>query len=126
MSDIHFCNRCQNMTTLYVKEDGDLIHYCKACEETDVYQSDGCPCVYSIDQGPIDISQVMNKNKYLTHDVTLPKIKGNPNVRCLRADCPTNCDNAPSSVTYLKYDFENMNYIYVCDECGSSWTNDTV
>jgi hypothetical protein len=125
MSELHFCQRCQNMTTLYVNEDKDLIHYCKACEETETYQSDGCPCVYSIGQGEIDVSHVLNRNKYITHDITLPKIRDNPNVRCMRADCPTNQDHTPSSITYLKYDFENMKYMYICDECGSSWTNET-
>ena len=127
MGDVHFCKMCQNMTTLYVRdEDKVLIHYCKACEETDMYDSEGCPCIYTVNQKKIDVSRIMNRNKYITHDVTLPKIKDNPNVRCLREDCRTNTEGVKSSVTYLKYDFDDMKYLYVCDECGSSWTNDAL
>ena len=71
----------------------------------------------------MDKSHVVNRNKYITHDNVLPKIKNNPNVKCLRDDCPTNQDGVESSITFLKYDFDNMRYMYICDECGNSWTN---
>ena len=38
-SEIHFCSECQNMTYLYLDdtEDKNLIHYCKACQKSELF-----------------------------------------------------------------------------------------
>jgi len=125
MEQLHFCEKCHNMTGIYLREeDKKLIHYCKACETSEEVESqDKCPCVYTHDMGEMDKSYVVNRNKYITHDNVLPKLKNNPNVKCMKEDCPTHQDGVNSSITFLKYDFDNMRYMYICDECGTSWTN---
>ena len=121
-SDIHFCDDCQNMTYLYLDEDEALIHHCKACQKSSPFQGD-TKCIYSVDFKEYDNSEFINHNKYITHDVTLPKIVNNGNIKCTNTECASVKGGKESSVTYIKYDLENMRYIYICDHCGQKWKN---
>ncbi len=120
-SDIHFCKECNNMTYIYI-QDEKLIHYCKACSKSEPFESD-TPCIYSINVFNYDMSESINNNKYITHDITLPKIEGNINIQCTNEKCESIKESKESSVTYIKYDSENMKYIYICNYCGQKWTN---
>ena len=68
-----------------------------------------------------DNSEYINHNQYITQDVTLPKIEGNPNMKCTNEECISIQSGKESSVTYIKYDLENMKYIYICNHCGQKW-----
>lgn len=122
-SEIHFCGECQNLTYLYLDSDKNLIHYCKACEKREPFSGKN-NCIYSIDFKEYDKSEFINHNPYITHDVTLPKIEGNSNFKCTNSECICNTGDTPSSVTYIKYDDDNMKYIYICNHCGQKWKND--
>jgi DNA-directed RNA polymerase subunit M/transcription elongation factor TFIIS len=123
-TDIHFCTECHNLTTLAIREeDQALIHHCKACERSEIFESSD-RCIYTMTFQGRDMKHTLNQNKYLTHDITLPKIKGNPNLHCLNPDCASQGANETSSITYIKYDEDQMTYLYVCDACGQSWTNE--
>ena len=42
-SETHFCSECQNMTFLYLDEEKNLIHHCKACLKSEPYsRKDNC------------------------------------------------------------------------------------
>ena len=120
-SDIHFCQECHNMTFICV-DSGTLIHYCKACETSEPFTEES-PCIYSMEFRKFDTSEIINQNKFITHDITLPKIEGNPNIKCTNDECISIKENMESSVTYIKYDAENMKYIYICNHCGQKWRN---
>jgi len=113
---IHFCTECYNLTFLHLDEEDKLIHACKTCQKTESFS--GNNCIYSVDYEKIDKSQLMNTNKYITHDKTLPSIKDNPNIKCPNKEC-----NDRSSFKYIKYNTEDMNYMYICEKCGQKWTN---
>ena len=121
-SDCHFCQECHNMTFIYLDENKKLIHHCKACSKSEPFQ-DESPCIYSMDFRVFDTSEVINRNKYITQDITLPKIENNPNVKCTNEECESIKGDTNSSVTYIKYDAENMKYIYICNHCGQKWNN---
>jgi len=123
-SEIHFCKECQNMTYLYLddSEDKKLIHYCKACQNIEEFKGEN-NCIYTIDFREYDNSEYINNNQYITHDITLPKIKGNKNILCTNEECISIKEGKESSVTYIKYDLENMKYIYICNHCGQKWKN---
>tara|TARA_B100000949_G_C13985992_1_gene327160 strand:+ start:101 stop:436 length:336 start_codon:yes stop_codon:yes gene_type:complete len=110
------------MTFIYLGEDKKLIHYCKACDTSEPFTEES-PCIYSMDFRKFDTSEIINQNKYITHDITLPKIEGNPNIKCTNDECISIKENMESSVTYIKYDAENMKYIYICNHCGQKWKN---
>jgi hypothetical protein len=121
MNGIHFCETCHNLTGLYVREsDNELVNYCKHCSTSRICDTQE-RCIYKLDMKPTDRSLSLNKNKYITHDPTLPQIVGNPNITCTNGECPSVTDDLESSVSYIKYDIENMKYMYICTHCGQKW-----
>ncbi len=121
-SEIHFCSSCHNLTRFYLNDDKELIHYCKSCNKSEKFESDGA-CIHSISFNEMDTSEVINENKYITHDITLPSIEGNTNIRCINPECESIQGDKLSSLKYIKYDSENMKYIYICNYCGQKWKN---
>lgn len=123
MNGIHFCEVCNNLTGLYLRdEDQELIHHCKNCTTSTICNTDE-RCIYKIDMKKTDRSLSLNQNKYITHDPTLPTIIGNPNIKCTNMECPSVVNELDSSVSYIKYDIENMKYLYICTHCGQKWKN---
>lgn len=121
-SETHFCKQCQNMTFLYTDESKNLIHHCKACLYSEPYMKKN-NCIYSIQFKKYDNSEYINSNPYVTHDITLPKIKNNPNIKCINKECISITESKECDITYIKYDMENMKYIYICNHCGQKWKN---
>ena len=121
-SETHFCKQCQNMTFLYTDESKNLIHHCKACLYSEPYLKKN-NCIYSIQFKKYDNSDYINSNPYITHDITLPKIKNNPNIKCVNPECSSITEDKECDITYIKYDMENMKYIYICNHCGQKWKN---
>lgn len=121
-TEIHFCSECQNMTYLYTDEEMNLIHYCKSCSKSEPFSGTD-NCIYSINFNKYDNSEMINNNEYITHDVTLPKIEGNENIRCPNDECISIKEKKKSLITYIKYDYDNMKYIYICNHCGQKWKN---
>ena len=121
-SETHFCKQCQNMTFLYTDEDKKLVHHCKACLSSEPYSKNN-NCIYSIQFKKYDNSEYINSNPYVTHDITLPKIKNNPNIKCVNPECISITETKECDITYIKYDMENMKYIYICNHCGQKWKN---
>ena len=114
-----FCDNCDNLMYTYTNADNKLYNGCKVCGNKQDISNDES-CVYKTDY-EIDISNILNTNKNISNDVTLPKIKNNPNIKCINTECASK--NKDSSITYIKYDEDNMKYLYICDNCGQSWTN---
>lgn len=119
-TNIHFCSECYNLTFLHTTEDKKLIHYCKSCDKGEDYVGDGC--VFSQSFNVLNKSEVINSNKYINHDTTLPFIKNNPNIRCPNKECKSHHEG-DRIIKYVKYDYENMKYTYICNTCGQKWTN---
>ena len=61
-------------------------------------------------------------NKYTKLDPTLPRVF---NIKCPNENCKTNTDGEKSEVLYIRYDENNMKYLYMCSICDTTWkTND--
>ena len=122
VGDIHFCEQCHNLTFLHIREeDRKLIHYCKSCENSSEYVGDGC--IFSQNFRGLDGSKIINSNKYINHDLTLPSIKDNINIKCPNSDCETNTAGTTKEIKYLKHDYDNMKFTYICITCGQKWKN---
>ena len=117
--EVSFCKHCENMLYIYADTDNhELYHACKSCGNTE--KIDGkSRLIYNNNQTKLDKSEIINSNPYITHDITLPTIKGNKNIKC-NNDL---CDAEETNITYIKYDEVNMRYIYICNHCGSKWKN---
>tara|TARA_B110000305_G_scaffold136223_1_gene152004 strand:+ start:949 stop:1236 length:288 start_codon:yes stop_codon:yes gene_type:complete len=67
----------------------------------------------------VDKSDVINSNPFITHDITLPTIKDNTNIKCQNVECTAE----EIDIKYIKYDDVNMKYLYICNNCGHKWKN---
>ena len=121
--DIKFCKQCDMKLDYYTETDVDsskLYLGCKACGYRETTEDKSC--IYNNDY-EIDLSQIINSNPHLEHDITLPKIKGNQNITCPNINCDSIKKNIPSDVIYIKYDNKNMKYAYICTHCKQTWVN---
>jgi DNA-directed RNA polymerase subunit M/transcription elongation factor TFIIS len=126
-NEVHFCSKCENMSYLHLYEnedtgDKELVYYCRACSNREMVPETS-RCVYTLNFKGYDKSELLNANKYISHDITLPTIQGNPNIRCTNSECPSVTTHKESSIKYIKYDAENMRYLYICNHCGQKWRN---
>lgn len=119
---IHFCKECHNMTYIHLNEEDELIHACKICSTTEKFQ-ETIHCIHSTEYTDFDISSIINSNKYVTHDITLPVIEDNPNLKCPNPECECNTKNSKTSFKYIQYNTSDMKYIYICNTCGQKWNN---
>ena len=117
-----FCNNCDNMLYIKIIDDKDLTYYCKNCGWIKDHDSkDIDNCIYSKNYTNEKISYKWMINKDLCHDPTLPKVN---NILCPNDDCPTHKDGTPKEVIYLKYDKDNLKYLYMCCVCHHSWKHE--
>jgi DNA-directed RNA polymerase subunit M/transcription elongation factor TFIIS len=58
-------------------------------------------------------------NKYTKYDPTLPRKN---NMKCPNEHCTAT--ESKSDIIYLRYDDENMKYLYICADCDFSWKTD--
>ena len=119
--DLNFCEQCDMKLDYYVSdEDSKLYLGCKVCG----YQKEhtGTSCIYNNDYR-IDLSQIINQNKYLEQDITLPTIENNPNIKCPNEECSSIKEKKPSDILYIKYEYESMKFSYICKHCKQTWVN---
>jgi DNA-directed RNA polymerase subunit M/transcription elongation factor TFIIS len=131
---MHFCNNCGNM--YYVKlgkeNKNSLIYHCRKCgDENSTLISE----LKNLCVSKTHVKKNTNKhstiiNEYTKLDPTLPRTN---KLNCPNGNCPSNkkSDDDGKSKTkkptkeilYLRYDTDNMKYIYLCCICDSSWIN---
>ena len=119
------------------KEDSNsLIYHCRKCgdENTTLISELKNLCV-----SKTHIKNNTNKhstiiNEYTKLDPTLPRTN---KLDCPNSNCPTNStndeeekgkkskkDKTKKEILFLRYDNDNMKYIYLCCRCDTSWTNE--
>ena len=127
---MHFCQECDNM--YYIKIHGDdsnqLTYYCRNCgfEDNTITKDNICVSNTQLHRERQQFNHIIND--YTKYDHTLPHIS---NIDCPNGDCicnkPTNDDmdddTVKNDIIYIRYDDSNLNYIYVCTYCNTSWTN---
>ena len=64
MSEVHFCNECNNMTYIYLNEEDELIHACKICSSIEKFQ-ETTQCIHSTEYTDFNVSTIINSNKYI-------------------------------------------------------------
>ena len=125
---MNFCVKCENMYYLKLsKENPDkLIYYCRKCGHVDenMLNNEGIICVSKthIKKTKQTFNNIINE--YTKLDPTLPRIN---NVKCPNAECESNNqetkDGTDNEIIFLRYDNDNMKYIYLCNTCNYSWKN---
>ncbi len=112
--DTEFCKNCDNLLYIHLDKNNDLYNKCKVCDNS-VKIDKSSVCVYN-SHNFVDIKSIIKNNKILLNDNTLPEI--DKNIKCINPDCKKS-----PSIKYIKYDFENMKFMYICNHCGKTWTN---
>jgi|1048.fasta_scaffold35262_1 hypothetical protein len=122
-----FCSQCENMYYIGISEtdSNKMIYYCRNCgHKDDEITQEGC-CVLNTQFKKSGQSFHHIINKYTKLDPTLPRIN---NVKCPNQQCITN-DSSESKpkkpeIIYLRYDVDNMKYLYICVDCDTMWKTD--
>lgn len=114
-----FCEKCDNMYYMKLKDDSEkLIYYCRFCGHEDNALVETNFKVYKYENK----NQIRNKtiNEYLKYDPTIPHLT---TIKCPNESCTSNRSENPDKqdVLYIRYDDENMNYMYMCCLCNFSW-----
>lgn len=124
--NMKFCTECDNMYYIGVNKDDQniLTYYCRNCKHVDTNITEEGVCVLNtqMKRGEQKFNHIINS--YTKLDPTLPRIY---NMKCPNADCKTNkeSNDKPTEVIYLRYDNDNLKYLYICAECDTTWkTND--
>lgn len=113
-----------------------MIYYCRNCGYKDLESTEEGSCVLKtwIQKSNLTFNHIVND--YTKLDPTLPRIY---NIPCPNEACITHTGSGekkppgssgsgdkkpPSEVIYMRYDDENMKYLYICVNCNTNWKTD--
>ena len=122
---IKFCKICNNMYYMKIdkeKEEQQLQYWCRNCGDSQIISSEDSNCVLERNYNKGEKHYKDFINKYTSEDVTLPRVD---NIVCPNKNCPCNNVNDPEKreVIYIKYDNEDIKFIYLCCVCKTAWKN---
>lgn len=113
-----FCHVCDNMMYLNLGEDERLMYHCKNCLYTVAASADDSKaCVLGKNYVDDETAYSQFVTPHLKHDPTLPRVN---NIKCPNEAC-TRPAAAEQRVIFLKYDPQNMRYLYHCCHCETFW-----
>ncbi len=119
---MNFCDFCDNLLHL-AEIDNNLIHICSTCKRTCELPKNFNPCVMQQNYGGDEkVFYECFINKYTKYDPTLPRVSSIP---CPNKDCKSNLpdekDKIKNEIIYVRYNEEDMRYVYLCCNCDQSW-----
>ncbi len=123
-----FCKKCDNMYYIKISENDEnsLIYYCRKCGNEDNNINEDNMCVLKTNFKKKDTKYKHIINKYTKLDPTLPRIR---NMECPNKECKTNSDNLKEKkekeIIYMRYDDNNIKYVYLCAVCDFVWTSNS-
>jgi DNA-directed RNA polymerase subunit M/transcription elongation factor TFIIS len=109
---MEFCKNCDFLLFFGVSDD-ELQMYCRHCGQ--------------VEESPKKIVVALKKsykpkrrdiNEITKYDPTLLRTS---NIPCPNADCP---EKEKPEVIHIRYDEENMKYLYLCFHCDVAWETD--
>ena len=119
---MHFCSQCHNMYYVKISQHNEnkLIYYCRKCghEDTIITEDNICVSKTYLKQTTQKFTNIVNEFTKL--DPTLPRVK---NIKCPNEHCEEGEDK---EIIYIRYDDNNMKYVYICSACDTIWTLDNI
>lgn len=119
---MRFCSKCDNMYYIRINEEDSnkLVYYCRHCGNED--------STINVDNVFVSQTQVKSSkrtfshfiNKYTKLDPTLPRTN---TILCPNTECATNTKSKEREIIYIRYDDNNIKYVYLCSECDTVWEN---
>ena len=115
-----FCVKCDNMYYIGISVDDPnvLTYYCRNCKHKDETITEEGVCVLNsqLKKGEQKFNHIINE--YTKLDPTLPRIY---NMNCPNVECKTNKEDKKAEIIYIRYDDDNLKYLYMCTECDTTW-----
>ena len=140
IATMKFCSVCDNMYYIGISEkDGNqLTYYCRNCGHNDdsIATENVCVLKTQMKKSGQNFHHIINE--YTKLDPTLPRIY---NMKCPNPACKTNSEQSSgesrgggggggggevvqTEVVYIRYDDNNMKYLYMCVTCDTAWKTD--
>lgn len=112
-----FCPVCRNYLYHQVG-DKTLERYCKTCGHRETDTEGGLVMETTIQERASESYKIL-LNEFTRLDPTLPHTK---EIKCPNANCPSN-KGEERDVILVKYDKENLKFIYICNKegCEHTW-----
>ena len=119
---MHFCDKCDNMYYININEEsGNIYYYCKKCGNIDDSILENNSIIYDEEINKSSDYKIKHSiNKYTKFDPTLPITD---NIPCPNASCPSNNNSAKNKILFIKFDEDNIKFLYLCSNCDHSWHN---
>lgn len=134
---MNFCPRCENY--LYLEQASEevtspsgakskryfLNRRCRTCGYTEVDMQGGLVNETIVQERASEgykilLNEFTRQDPTLPHVNTLPCPNTNGDPATGKPKCPTYSGKA-RDVIILKYDAQNMKFLYICNECGEQW-----
>lgn len=98
----------------------ELLYYCRKCDfvEQDFHAERSKLSVLKTSFRKCEQSFQHVVNPYTKYDPTLPR---KSHILCPNAQCTTNVDGSNREILCIRYDHEQLKYIYLCATCDTTW-----
>lgn len=111
---------------LIEENNAELIYYCRNCGHEKQCNEKQSVLVSKKNIKNKTISLEHFINEYTKLDPTIPRIY---TIKCIETSCPSNLDlddknKVDRDILYIKYDRENLKYLYMCCHCDTIWDNE--
>ena len=120
MSNLNFCNDCDNCMILKVNSaeaKQTLEYHCNNCGNVD--KNITKRCLVKNDYNLQEL-YILDKNvKYISDDPSNPRVN---NIPCPNNDCESN-KTKQYDVVYISINDDDMKFLYLCNYCKKTWTN---
>jgi aspartate carbamoyltransferase regulatory subunit len=95
-----------------------LVYYCRNCgnEDSTLSVENVTVSKVQLKKSEQEFSHIINK--YTKLDPTLPRVN---KILCPNSECLTNKEDKPREIIYIRYDEQNMKYVYLCSTCDTVW-----
>jgi len=120
IDSMKFCPVCRYYLYLNVDNNG-CSRNCRNCGHNEVEKNGSLISETLIKERTSEGYKIL-LNEFTRQDATLPHLK---TMKCPRNDCASNTSGAEKDVIYIKYDPENLKYLYICNVCGEQWRSRT-
>jgi len=111
-----FCPQCENMLYLSQLTSTKLVYMCKYCGHTQDAQTDELN-IFEVSLKSSEDTQYLI-NEYTKYDMTLPRIQ---DMDCPNMECPSRKNTKEKDIIYIRYNEEDMKYLYLCGVCNHHW-----
>jgi DNA-directed RNA polymerase subunit M/transcription elongation factor TFIIS len=111
-----YCPKCENF--LFADSKGnELKRICRTCGYEKADESGGLVMETIVQERSSEGYKIL-LNEFTRQDPTLPHVTTLP---CPNAQCKTQSSAKERDVIIIKYDNQNMKFIYICNVCGTQW-----